>query len=63
MFASAGQETPLMVRGEGDAVIALDAPGGQGLADAAAWDVDYAVPMRHEDDTDALLQHQSMSAV
>ncbi|WP_165971136.1 BapA/Bap/LapF family large adhesin [Luteimonas terrae] len=63
-FDASGHVTPLMVRGEGDQVIALDAPRfGDHAANAAAWEVDYGVPLRQEDDTDALLSQQSVSAL
>ena len=63
-FDASGHVTPLMVRGEGDQVIALDTPRfGDHAANAATWEVDYGVPLRQEDDTDTLLSQQSVSAL
>jgi len=55
---------PMLVQGEdGQIIELLNSPGGGGFHRSPAWEIDYLVPLRHEDDTDTLLSHQSTTAL
>jgi len=63
LLRDASHPEPLMVRGEGDTVFDVGAPREPAVAGSAAWEVDYLVPMRHDDNTDALLSQQTLNVV
>jgi hypothetical protein len=55
---------PMLVRGEdGQIIELLNSSSGGGFHSSPAWEIDYVVPLRHEDDTDTLLSYQSTSAL
>ncbi|WP_201295461.1 BapA/Bap/LapF family large adhesin [Luteimonas sp. 9C] len=63
LFGAMAYEAPILVRGEGGEVIALDVPQVGGLHHAPMWEAEYGVPLRQEDETDTLLAQQTTSAL
>ncbi len=60
LLADTGTGTPLLVRGEGDTVFALDA-STPAFAERPPQDVDYGVPLGQEEDIDSLLLHSTVA--